>query len=134
MATILVVDDHPHIVRLVQRELEMAGHSVVTAGDGEEALAAIRRDPPALVVLDVVMPRKTGFEVLRELKSEPTTREIPVILLTVQDQDAAVTHGLNLGADWYVAKPFTPGDLSGLVRRFLSEPDRESPAADGTLD
>ena len=63
-------------------------------------------------------------EVLRELKSDPSTREIPVIMLTVQDQDAAVTHGLNLGADWYVSKPFTPGDLAALVQRFLSNSDR----------
>jgi two-component system phosphate regulon response regulator PhoB len=133
MATILVVDDHPHIVRLVQRELELEGHGVVTAADGVEALAVIRREPPALVVLDVLMPRKSGFEVLRELKSDPCTREIPVIMLTVQDQDAAMTHGLNLGADWYVAKPFAPGDLAALVRRFLAGTSAEAPIPDGTL-
>src|SRR5215210_9416763 len=106
MATILVVDDHPHIVRLVQRELENEGHAVLTATDGEEALQQVRQAKPALIVLDVVMPRKNGFEVLRELKSDPETREIPVIMLTVNDEDTAVTHGLNLGADWYVSKPF----------------------------
>jgi DNA-binding response OmpR family regulator len=133
MATILVVDDHPHIVRLVQRELELEGHTVVTAADGMEALEQIRRDPPTLVVLDVVMPRKTGFEVLRELKNDPSTREIPVILLTVEDHDAAVTHGLNLGADWYVPKPFAPGDLAALVRRFLAGRQDAKTHPDGTL-
>jgi CheY-like chemotaxis protein len=120
MATILVVDDHPHIVRLVRRELEGEGHSVTTATDGEEALQQVHQTRPALIVLDVAMPRKNGFEVLRELKSDPETREIPVILLTVNDQDTAVTHGLNLGADWYVPKPFAPGDLAALARRFLA--------------
>jgi DNA-binding response OmpR family regulator len=119
MATIVVVDDHPHIVRLVQRELEEEGHEVITAADGEEALQRIRAELPALVVLDVVMPKKNGFQVLRELKSDPATREIPVIMLTVKDQDAEMTHGLHLGADWYVTKPFVPGDIAALTRRFL---------------
>ncbi len=120
MAMILVVDDHPRIVRLVQRELEKEGHVVTTAADGEEALQQVQQARPALIVLDVAMPRKNGFEVLRELKSDPETREIPVIMLTVNVEDTAVAHGLNLGADWYVAKPFTPGDLAALVRRFLT--------------
>src|SRR5438445_10021696 len=119
MAKILVVDDHPHIVRLVRRELERESHEVITAEDGEEALTLIRREQPALVVLDVVMPRKNGFEVLRELKADPVTREIVVIMLTVKDRDAEFTHGLQLGADWYVPKPFVPGDIAALVRRFL---------------
>jgi DNA-binding response OmpR family regulator len=119
MAKIAVVDDHPHIVRLIQRELEQEGHDVITAADGEAALQKIRAEPPALVVLDVVMPGKNGFQVLRELKSDPATGEIPVIMLTVRDQDADMTHGLNLGADWYLTKPFAPGDIAALARRFL---------------
>jgi DNA-binding response OmpR family regulator len=122
MAKILVVDDHPHIVRLVQKELERDGHEIVTAADGDEALDKVRQERPALLVLDVVMPNRNGFEVLRELKADPATAQIPVIMLTVRDQDAEMTHGLTLGADWYVPKPFVPGDISGLVRRFLGEP------------
>jgi DNA-binding response OmpR family regulator len=101
MARILVVDDHPHIVRLVQRELEEAGHQVSSAADGESALRLVREERPELVVLDVVMPRPNGFEVLRELKTDPTTRDIVVIMLTVKDRETEYTHGLNLGADWY---------------------------------
>jgi two-component system alkaline phosphatase synthesis response regulator PhoP/two-component system response regulator VicR len=119
MAKVAVVDDHPHIARLVQRELEAEGHEVITATDGDEALRRIRADLPALVVLDVVMPGKNGFQVLRELKADPATREIPVIMLTVRDQDADLTHGLTLGADWYLTKPFVPGDIAALARRFL---------------
>jgi DNA-binding response OmpR family regulator len=121
MAKILVVDDHPHIVRLVQRELERAGHQVVTASDGEEALRQVHREQPALMVLDVVMPKMNGFEVVQAVKSDPATEAIVVIMLTVKTQDAEMTHGLHLGADWYIAKPFVPGDLSAVVRRFLSD-------------
>jgi two-component system, OmpR family, alkaline phosphatase synthesis response regulator PhoP len=128
MAKILVVDDHPHIVRLVQRELERDGHQVVTAADGEEALRQVHREQPALMVLDVVMPKMNGFEVLDAVKSDPTTEAIVVIMLTVKTKDAEMTHGLHLGADWYVSKPFVPGDLSALVRRFLGgEPASAEP-------
>jgi DNA-binding response OmpR family regulator len=122
MAKILVVDDHPHIVRLVQRELEAEAHEIITAGDGEEALEKIHQERPALIVLDVLLPKKSGFDVLSAVKSDPATREIAVILLTVRDQDADVSRGLQLGADWYVAKPFRPGDIATLARRFLNGP------------
>jgi two-component system alkaline phosphatase synthesis response regulator PhoP len=119
VAKILVVDDHPDIARLIQRELENEGHTIVTASDGEEALRLVAREEPAVVVLDVILPKMDGFEVLRALRSDPATRGIRVIMLTVMDQDGAVSHGLELGADWYVAKPFVPGDIASLVRRFL---------------
>jgi DNA-binding response OmpR family regulator len=122
MARILVVDDHPHIVRLVQRELQQEGHEVLTAADGEEALEAVRREQPALVILDVVMPKKNGYEVLREMREHPETRTIPVILLTVKDQPTDVTHGLQLGADWHLSKPFCAGEVAALARRFLELP------------
>jgi DNA-binding response OmpR family regulator len=122
MAKILVVDDHPHIVRLVRKELERDAHEVLTAADGDEALQLAREQRPAVVVLDVVMPRRNGFEVLRELKADPATRDIIVIMLTVKDKEAEFTHGLNLGADWYLPKPFVPGDIAALVRRFLQAP------------
>jgi two-component system alkaline phosphatase synthesis response regulator PhoP len=122
MAKILVVDDQPHIVRLLQMELERDAHEVLIAGDGEAALEIARRERPALVVLDVNMPRKDGLEVLRELKSDPDTSAITVILLTVRDQDEDITRGLQVGADWYVPKPFVPGDIAALARRFVGEP------------
>jgi len=121
VARILVVDDHPSIVRLLQRVLQTQGHEVLTAADGEEALLQVRAERPALVLLDVTMPRKNGFEVLREIKSDPTLQQIVVIMLTGRDQDAEMTHGLQLGADWYVPKPFSPADVVTLLRRFLGE-------------
>jgi two-component system alkaline phosphatase synthesis response regulator PhoP len=120
MAKVLVVDDHPQIVRLLQRVLETERHEVITAADGEEALQKVRDERPAMVVLDVMMPRKNGFQVLHELKSDPATQEI--IVLTGQDHDVEMKHGLQLGADWYVPKPFSPSDIIMLARRFLDEP------------
>ena len=119
MAVILVVDDNPHILRLLQRELEGEAHEVITAATGEEALRKIHEELPALVVLDVMLPGKDGLSVLRELRADPATQAMVVILLTAQDQPGDVTQGLQRGADWYVAKPFRPGDIATLVRRFL---------------
>jgi DNA-binding response OmpR family regulator len=119
VAKILVVDDHPHIARLIERELEREGHVILAAADGEEALRLIARERPDLVILDVILPKIDGYEVLRVLRNDPETRETGVIMLTVLDQDGAVAHGLNQGADWYVPKPFVPGDIATLVRRFL---------------
>jgi DNA-binding response OmpR family regulator len=119
MAKILVVDDHPQIVRLLQRELEAEAHEVHTAADGEEALLQIQQERPDLVVLDITMPKKDGFAVLRELKSDPRTEAMIVILLTAVEDDAAITRGLEAGADWYLPKPFRPGEVAMLTRRFL---------------
>src|SRR5438876_341641 len=119
MAVILVVDDHPHILRLLQRELEGESHEVITTATGEEALRKIHEELPALVVLDVMLPGKDGLSVLRELRADPATQAMVVILLTARDEPGDVARGLQRGADWYVAKPFRPGDIATLVRRFL---------------
>jgi DNA-binding response OmpR family regulator len=120
VARILVVDDHRDIVRLVQRELEKEGHEVSTAADGDEALEQMRSTRPQLVVLDVMLPRRNGFEVLRSIRSDPATRETIVILLTAMDHPEEVTFGLELGADCYLTKPFRPGEVTSLVRRFTA--------------
>jgi DNA-binding response OmpR family regulator len=120
VAKILVVDDHPNIVRLLQRLLAREAHEVLTAADGIEALEKIRQERPDLVVLDVMMPRMNGFEVLYEVKSDPALKETIVIMLTAQDQAAEMSQGLQLGADWYLPKPFSPADVSSVIRRFLA--------------
>jgi two-component system alkaline phosphatase synthesis response regulator PhoP/two-component system response regulator VicR len=125
MAKILVVDDHPSIVRLLQRVLQTERHEVVTAADGEEALRKVREEQPALVILDVMMPRKNGFEVLRELRSNPESEQTIVIMLTARDLDVEMKHGLQLGADWYLPKPFSPTEVVSLTRRFLGDRSTE---------
>lgn len=125
MAKILAVDDHQHIVRLVQVNLEKRGHQVITAFDGDEALQKVRSEHPDLIVCDVMMPRKDGFEVLRELQADPATRDIPVIMLTAKAQDADVFRGWSSGAACYLTKPFNPGELLAFVDRILNPPEDE---------
>lgn len=117
--TVLVVDDEPHVVRLVQINLAQLGFQVRSAGDGEEALAMVAREKPDLVILDVMMPKLDGFETLSRLRADPETAEIPVIMLTARAQDEDTFEGYGRGARWYLTKPFTPGDLRATVRRVL---------------
>src|SRR5262245_37046771 len=103
---ILAVDDERAILRLVQVNLERAGYRVVMASDGREAMEKVASERPDLIVLDVMMPYMDGFEVLRTLKRNPATRDIPVIMLTAKAQDADIFEGLKSGADCYLTKPF----------------------------
>ena len=119
MPKVLAVDDQVHIVRLIQVNLERNGYQVVTAYDGEQALEKVKEENPDLIVCDVMMPRKDGFEVLREVKSDPTTRDIPFIMLTAKAQDADVFRGWASGVDAYLTKPFNPQELLAFVKRVL---------------
>jgi two-component system alkaline phosphatase synthesis response regulator PhoP len=114
--TILVVDDEPEIVRLVRAYLEQAGYRVVIASDGQEALHVARREKPDLVVLDVLMPRLDGLEFTRRFRSE---RYVPIIMLTARAEETDRIVGLEMGADDYVTKPFSPGELVARVRAVL---------------
>lgn len=116
---ILAVDDERHIVRLVEVNLARAGYQVVTAYDGREALQKVESEKPDLVVLDVMMPYMDGFEVLRNLKANPATAEIPVIMLTAKAQDADVFRGWQSGVDCYLTKPFNPMELLTFVKRIF---------------
>jgi two-component system alkaline phosphatase synthesis response regulator PhoP/two-component system response regulator VicR len=120
---ILAVDDERHIVRLIQVNLERAGYQVSTAFDGPEALKKIESDRPDLVVLDVMMPKMDGFEVLKRLRANPETRQIPIIMLTAKAQDQDVFKGWSSGADAYLTKPFNPLELITFVKRILSGHD-----------
>ncbi|MCS7225023.1 MAG: response regulator [Armatimonadetes bacterium] len=125
---ILVVDDERHIVRLVQVNLERHGYQVLTAYDGVECLEKARSDKPDLIVLDVMMPRLDGFQALQQLKDDPQTKDIPVIMLTARAQDRDVLAGYTYGADLYLTKPFNPLELISLVKRvFESQEEEEGP-------
>lgn len=123
---ILAVDDEKHIVRLVQVNLERAGYEVVTANDGKEALQKVQEENPDLVVLDVMMPYMDGFEVLQNLRRNPSTRDIPVIMLTAKAQDADVFRGWQSGVDCYLTKPFNPMELLSFVKRIFDSLDGEA--------
>lgn len=116
---ILAVDDERHIVRLVEVNLQRAGYEVVTAFDGKEALEKVKSESPDLIVLDVMMPYMDGFEVLKNLKADSETRDIPVIMLTAKAQDADVFRGWQSGVDCYLTKPFNPMELLTFVKRIF---------------
>jgi two-component system, OmpR family, alkaline phosphatase synthesis response regulator PhoP len=117
--TILVVDDDPHVRRLVEINLRELGCAIEMAGDGEEALARIATEKPDLVILDVMMPRLDGFETLKRLRDDPASAGIPVIMLTARSQDDDVFEGYGRGAQWYLTKPFAPDELRAAVRRVM---------------
>jgi two-component system alkaline phosphatase synthesis response regulator PhoP/two-component system response regulator VicR len=115
---VLVCDDERHIVRLIQVNLERQGYTVVTAFDGKEGLEKVRTEKPNIVVLDVMMPYMDGFEVLKALRREPETENLPVIMLTAKAQDKDVFEGYHYGADMYLTKPFNPMELVTFVKRI----------------
>jgi two-component system alkaline phosphatase synthesis response regulator PhoP/two-component system response regulator VicR len=118
--TILAVDDERSIVRLVQVNLERQGYNVLTAADGREALDQIAKHRPDMVICDVMMPYMDGLEVLRHLRQDPATRELPVIMLTARAQDQDVFVAYRGGATCYLTKPFNPPELISFVRRIFA--------------
>jgi two-component system alkaline phosphatase synthesis response regulator PhoP len=114
--TILVVDDEPEIVKLVRAYLERAGYRVVTAQDGREALWATRHEKPDLIILDLTMPEMDGLDFTRRLRQE---RNTPIIMLTARVEETDRIIGLELGADDYVTKPFSPREIVARVRAVL---------------
>jgi DNA-binding response OmpR family regulator len=113
---ILVVDDEPKIIQLTQDYLENAGFSVISAGDGERALAIIQVEKPDLVVLDLGLPGMDGLDVCRSIRQ---TSNLPIIMLTARDEETDKLVGLELGADDYITKPFSPKELVARVRSVL---------------
>ena len=116
MKKILVVDDEPKIIQLTQDYLENAGFSVISAGDGERALAVIQIEKPDLVVLDLGLPGMDGLDVCRSIRK---TSNLPIIMLTARDEETDKLVGLELGADDYITKPFSPKELVARVRSVL---------------
>jgi DNA-binding response OmpR family regulator len=116
---VLCADDDEDILALVALRLERAGFRVVRATNGEQALELARAERPALAVLDVMMPRMTGVEVLRALRADDETRAMRIILLSARVQESDVTGGLEAGADAYLAKPFRAPELVAKVQELL---------------
>ena len=118
--TVLVVDDDPVILKLLEVNFEMEGFTVVVAHDGEEGIAVARSDRPDVIVSDIMMPRKSGLELVVELKADADTADIPILLLSAKAQNADVRSGLESGADDYITKPFEPLELVERVNRLLA--------------
>lgn len=120
---ILVVDDEPNIVLSLEFLMKQAGFQVRTASDGEAALAAIAAEPPDLVLLDVMMPRKNGYEVCQAIRANPDWKGTRIIMLTAKGREVEREKGLALGADDYITKPFSTQEVVERVRDLLAEAD-----------
>jgi DNA-binding response OmpR family regulator len=116
---ILIADDEPNIVVSLEYLMKRAGFEVAVANDGEAALKAVASLRPDLILLDIMLPKKDGFEVCQQIRANPEWRAVKVVMLTAKGRDTEVTKGLALGADAYVTKPFSTKDLVAQVRKLL---------------
>ncbi|MFN8373201.1 MAG: response regulator transcription factor [Anaerolineae bacterium] len=131
---ILVVDDDHEIVRLVRAYLEQANYHVLAAHNGETALHLMRRESPNLVVLDLMLPDRDGWDITRIARSDPALKSIPIIMLTARIEDTEKIIGLELGADDYITKPFNPREVVARVRSVLRRAQPEAPAQSQLLE
>jgi DNA-binding response OmpR family regulator len=117
--TVLIADDEPNIVISLEFLMKREGHRVLVARDGQQALQAIRNDRPDLVLLDVMMPLMSGFEVLQAVRADEALAGIKVLMLTAKGRDTDIAQGVGQGADGYMTKPFSTKDLAARVRDLL---------------
>jgi DNA-binding response OmpR family regulator len=113
---ILVVDDDEDIRKVVSHNLETEGYAVDTAEGGDEAMEVVKRHAPDLVILDIMMPVRDGYDVLAEIRANPDTAELPVVLLTAKRAESDIWEGWSSGADYYMTKPFEVGELLRFVK------------------
>jgi len=121
---VLVIDDDPVILELLRVNFEIEGFDVICAADGEEGLKRAQSDHPDAVISDIMMPRRDGLQLLTDLKSHPSTEDLPVILLSAKAQKSEVQQGLELGADDYITKPFDPLELIDRLNAVMTRPRR----------
>src|SRR6267378_7010470 len=127
MERVLIVDDDPDIQRLVSYNLGQAVFVVATAGTGRNALEAVQKHPPDLIILDLMLPDVDGMEVCRTLRQRDSSRRIPIIMLTARGEEIDRVVGFELGADDYVMKPFSPRELVLRVQAILRRDEKEGP-------
>ena len=118
----LIADDEPNILISLEYLMKREGYEVLVAHDGEQALEVLRRERPQLVLLDVMMPKKSGFEVCQELRADEAIKDTLVLMLTAKGRDTDVAKGRGVGADDYVTKPFSTQELVHRVRDLLAAP------------
>lgn len=116
---ILIADDEPNIVISLEYLMKREGYEVIVARDGTQALEAILRERPSLVLLDVMMPGKTGFDVCQEVRATPGVKDTPILMLTAKGRDTDIAKGLAMGATAYLAKPFSTKEIAAKVRELL---------------
>ena len=116
---VLIADDEPNIVISLEYLLGRAGYRVLVARDGQQAIDMIRSERPALVLLDVMMPGKSGFEVCAEVRADESLASVKIVMLTAKGRDTDVAQGMGVGADAYVTKPFSTRELAAKVKELL---------------
>jgi two-component system alkaline phosphatase synthesis response regulator PhoP len=121
MTKILIAEDEPDIRELVAFTLRFAGYEVVTASNGEEAVQMAVKELPDLALMDVRMPRMTGYDACRAMKANPELKDIPVVFLSAKGQEGEIATGIEAGAEEYLLKPFAPDQLTERVRAILNK-------------
>jgi CheY-like chemotaxis protein len=121
MAKILIAEDERDIRDLVAFTLRFAGHEVFAASNGEEAVQMAPRVNPDLILMDIRMPRMTGYEACKAMKADPDLKDIPVVFLTARGQESEIQQGLEVGAEEYLLKPFAPDHLTSRIKAVLSK-------------
>ena len=121
--TVLIADDEPNIVVSLEYLLQRAGYQVIVARNGEEALASVALHRPDMILLDVMLPLKSGFEVCQKIRQTPEWQDMRIIMLTAKGRETEVSKGLALGADAYITKPFSTKDLMADISRLLGDAD-----------
>ena len=119
---VLIADDEPNILLSLEFLMKREGHQVLLARDGNEAFAAIQRERPDLVLLDVMMPGRTGFDVCQAVRADETLAGVKIVLLTAKGRDTDIAKGMALGATDYMTKPFSTKELAARVRELLGQP------------
>jgi len=123
---VLIAEDEPSILESLDFILRRAGWIIESVTDGEAVLERVRRAPPRVLVLDVMLPKRSGFDVLKQLRSEAETRDLPVLILTAKGQQQDRRIAEELGADGFVTKPYSNAEVVGAVRQLLGENDGEA--------
>jgi len=124
--TILIVDDEEDIIELIKYNLKNEGYSILTAEAGEQAIKIAKQSRPDLIVLDLMLPGMDGLEVTRYLRSNDQTRDLPIVILTAKGEESDIITGLELGANDYISKPFSPKVLTARIRAILRRRRKES--------
>src|SRR6202045_289081 len=127
MKRVLVIEDDKDIVELVRYNLEKDGYQVFSSGDGTTGLAQVRKAPPDLLILDLMLPKLSGLEICKEVRKDVSLNRLPILMLTARGEEADRVIGLEMGADDYVTKPFSPRELAARVKALLR---RAEPAGD----
>ena len=125
---VLIVDDEPNIVAALEYLLQRKGYEIRIAADGEEALRQVRSFAPDLVLLDVMMPRQSGYEVCQRIRERPEWSGVRIVMLSAKGREAEVSKGLSLGADLYITKPFSSAELVARIGELLGD-ERPKPGA-----